>query len=132
MQATLHNVSREAPKVRQNTTFLTKKPFFCSGHGYRTTYLILASAVQQLLCGYRVLFRVGIAFRIAEAISRGPLIGPCDGSTTRFTENSSTWLQRVRHVCKIDWQFLLSRDGLCSGTSARAVVHGNGPTVTPF
>jgi len=57
------------------------------------------------------LFRVGIAFRIAEAISQGPLIGPCDGSTTRFTANSSTWLQRVRHVCKIDCQFLLGRDG---------------------
>jgi len=51
---------------------------------------------------------------------------------TRFTPHSITWLKRVRHVCKIDCQFLLCRDGRCSGTSAGAVVHGNGPTATPF
>jgi len=66
------------------------------------------------------LFRVGIAFRIAEAISRGPLIGPCDGSTTRFTAYSSTWLQRVRHVCKIDGQVLLGRGGGNVRKSCRA------------
>jgi len=78
------------------------------------------------------LFRVGIAVRIAEAIPLECLIGPCDGSMTRFTPHSITWLKRVRHVCKIDCQFLLCRDGRCSGTSAGAVVHGNGPTATPF
>jgi len=78
------------------------------------------------------LFRVGIAFSVAEAISREPLIGPCNGSTTRFTANSSTWLKRVRHDCKIDCQLLLCRDGRCSGTSEGAVVHGNGPTATPL
>jgi len=61
-----------------------------------------------------------IAFRIAEAISRGPLIGPCDGSMTRFTANSSTWLQRVRHVCNIDCQFLLGRGGGNVRKSCRA------------
>jgi len=66
------------------------------------------------------LFRVGIALRIAEVISRGPLIGPCDGSTTPFTANSSKWLQRVRHVCKIDCHFLLGRGGGNVRMSCRA------------
>jgi len=78
------------------------------------------------------LFRLGIAFRIAEAISQETLIGPCDGSTTRFTASRRTWLKRVRHVCKIDCQFLLGRYGRCSGTSAWAVGHGDGPIATPW
>jgi len=60
------------------------------------------------------LFRVGVSLMIAGAISREALIGPFDGSTTRFTSKGSTWLNRVRHVCK----FLLGGDGRCSGTSA--------------
>jgi len=47
IQATLHNVSHEAPEVRCNTLFWTNKPFFCWGHGNRSTYLILASAYQE-------------------------------------------------------------------------------------
>jgi len=77
-------------------------------------------------------FQVGVAFGIAEVISREPLIDACDLSVNRFTVHGSMWLQRVRHVGKSDCQWLLGRDRRCSATSAWALVDSYGPAANLF